>query len=113
IYLFLTITTPKEKELERLHELPTDDETDEDSDIDKERNRPEDVLEENFSDLESFNEHDTESEDGDSGNEEVSNSEWFTSKDGVLCRKTKFSQNIHTKCLNIVFRLPGTKGPAK
>ncbi|GBO37880.1 hypothetical protein AVEN_40204-1 [Araneus ventricosus] len=108
------MTTLSEKEMGRIHELPTDDETDEDSDFDKEQNRTEGVLEEIFSDLESFNEHDTESEnDGDFGNEEVNNSEWFPSEDGVLWRKTKFRQNIHTECLNIVLRLHGIKGPAK
>ncbi|GBM04243.1 hypothetical protein AVEN_41052-1 [Araneus ventricosus] len=63
---------------------------------------------------ESFSEHDTESEDeGDSGNEEVNNSEWFASKDSVQWRKTKFGQNIRNRCHNIVSRLPRTKGPAK
>ncbi|GBN03860.1 hypothetical protein AVEN_72603-1 [Araneus ventricosus] len=89
-------------------------ETDEDSDVDHEGNGPEDVLEENFSDHESFSEHDTKSEeDGDFGNEEVNNSEWFSLEDGVQCRRTKFRQNIHTRCHNIVSRVPGTKRPAK
>ncbi|GBL97174.1 hypothetical protein AVEN_57379-1, partial [Araneus ventricosus] len=47
--------------------------------FDNEDDRPEDILEKNFSDHESFSEHDTElEEDGDSGNEEVNNSEWFS-----------------------------------
>ncbi|GBM27275.1 hypothetical protein AVEN_208436-1 [Araneus ventricosus] len=42
-------------------------------------NGPEDDLEEIFSDHESFSERDTESEeDGDSGNEDVNNLEWFS-----------------------------------
>ncbi|GBL95134.1 hypothetical protein AVEN_253483-1 [Araneus ventricosus] len=52
-------------------------------------------------------------EDRDSGNEELNNSEWFSSKDGVQWRKTKFNQNIHTHCHNTVLLLTGTKGPAK
>ncbi|GBN32860.1 hypothetical protein AVEN_89554-1 [Araneus ventricosus] len=59
-------------------------------------------------------EHDTESEeDGDSGDEEVNNLEWVSSKDGVQRRKTKFRQNIRTRCHNIVSLLHGKKGPAK
>ncbi|GBN66133.1 hypothetical protein AVEN_215814-1 [Araneus ventricosus] len=87
-------------------------ETDEDPDFENEDNRPGDVLEEIFSDHESFCEHDTESEEGgDPGNEDAINSEWFSSKDGPQRRKAKFMQNI--RCHNIVSRLPGTKGPAK
>ncbi|GBN21817.1 hypothetical protein AVEN_154339-1 [Araneus ventricosus] len=75
--------------MERLRKLLADVETDEYSDLDFEHNGP--VLEENFSDHERFSEHDTESEeDGVSGNEEMYNSEWFSSKDGVQSRKAKF-----------------------
>ncbi|GBL90794.1 hypothetical protein AVEN_215535-1 [Araneus ventricosus] len=81
--------TPFEKEMERLHKLLAEVETDEDSDFDNEDNGAEDIDHENFS------EHDTESErEGDSGNEEVNNSEWFSSKDSVHWRETKFRQNI-------------------
>ncbi|GBM90648.1 hypothetical protein AVEN_130658-1 [Araneus ventricosus] len=105
------MSTPYEKEIERLGKLQAEVETDEDSDFD---NEPEDVLEDNFSDHESFSKHDMESEkDGDSGNEEVNNSEWFTSNDGIQWRKRKFRQNIRTRCQNIVSRLPETKEPAK
>ncbi|GBN41977.1 hypothetical protein AVEN_24294-1, partial [Araneus ventricosus] len=39
----------------------------------------------------SFSEHYKESEeDGDAGNEEVNNSEWFSSKEGTEWRRTKF-----------------------
>ncbi|GBM69503.1 hypothetical protein AVEN_112303-1, partial [Araneus ventricosus] len=48
-----------EKEIESLRKILPEVEIDEDSDFD---NGPEDVLEENFSDHESFSEHDTESE---------------------------------------------------
>ncbi|GBM49549.1 hypothetical protein AVEN_15710-1 [Araneus ventricosus] len=73
-----------EKEMERLRKIIAEIETAEDSDFDNEDNGPEDILEENFSDRASFSEHDTESEeDGDSGNEEVNNSECFSSKEGV------------------------------
>ncbi|GBN22859.1 hypothetical protein AVEN_237221-1 [Araneus ventricosus] len=83
-------------------------ETDEDPDFDNEDNGPEDVLEEIFSDHESFCEHDTEyEEDGDSGNEDVNNVELFSSKEGTEWRKTKFRQNI--RCHNIVPRLPGKR----
>ncbi|GBN73536.1 hypothetical protein AVEN_119252-1 [Araneus ventricosus] len=68
--------TPYENEIESLRKLLAEVETDEDSGFDS---GPEEVLEVNFSDHESFSKHDTESEeDGDSGNEEVNNSEWFT-----------------------------------
>ncbi|GBO38640.1 hypothetical protein AVEN_213105-1, partial [Araneus ventricosus] len=78
---------------------------------DNQDNGPVDVLEENFSDHEIY---DTESgKDGDSGNEEVNNSEWFTSKDGVQWRKRTFRQNIRTRSHNVVSRLPGIKQPAK
>ncbi|GBN89035.1 hypothetical protein AVEN_112374-1 [Araneus ventricosus] len=74
--------------MERLRKLVAEVETDEDPDFDNEDNGPEDVLEETFSDHESFCEPDTElEEDGDSGNEEVNNSEWFSSKDGTEWRK--------------------------
>ncbi|GBM25834.1 hypothetical protein AVEN_32500-1, partial [Araneus ventricosus] len=97
------------KEIERLRKLPAEVETEEDPDFD---NGPEDVLEEIFSDHESFCEHDTESEeDGDSGDEDVNNLEFFSSKEGIEWRKTKFRQNI--RCHNIVSHLPGTKGPVK
>ncbi|GBM06492.1 hypothetical protein AVEN_58329-1 [Araneus ventricosus] len=57
--------------MERLRELLAEVETAEDPDFDNEDNGPEDVSEENFSDHESFCEHDTESkEDGNSGNED-------------------------------------------
>ncbi|GBL91908.1 hypothetical protein AVEN_164214-1 [Araneus ventricosus] len=73
--------TPYEKEMERLHTFFAEVETDEDPDFD---NGEEDVLEDNFSDHESFSEHDTEmDEDGDSGNQEGKTLKWFSSKDGV------------------------------
>ncbi|GBO05257.1 hypothetical protein AVEN_157488-1 [Araneus ventricosus] len=97
------------KKWERLSKLLAEVETDEDPDFD---NGSEDVLEETFSDHESFCDHDTESEeDGDSGNEDVNNLELFSSKEGIECRKTKFRQNIRYHC--IMSRLPGTKGPSK
>ncbi|GBL91000.1 hypothetical protein AVEN_184394-1 [Araneus ventricosus] len=90
------MSTPYEKEIERLLQLLAEVETDEESDFDNENNGPEDVLEENFSDHESFSGHDTESEkDGDSGNEEGNNSEWFTPKDvNVQWRKENLSRII-------------------
>ncbi|GBN37785.1 hypothetical protein AVEN_260016-1 [Araneus ventricosus] len=73
--------TSYEKEMERLRKLFAEVETDEYSDFDNKDNRPEDILEENFSNHESSREYDTESEkDGDSGNDEVNNSKWFSSK---------------------------------
>ncbi|GBN51306.1 hypothetical protein AVEN_109859-1 [Araneus ventricosus] len=76
--------TSFEKEMERLHKFFAEVETDKDSDFGNEDNEPGDILEENFSDHESFSENDTESEEeGDHGNEEMNNSEWFSSKDGV------------------------------
>ncbi|GBO36110.1 hypothetical protein AVEN_73295-1 [Araneus ventricosus] len=67
-----------EKEMERLRKFLAEIETDEDPDFDHEDYGPEDVLEDVFSDHESFREHDTESEeDGDSGNEDVNNLELF------------------------------------
>ncbi|GBM89918.1 hypothetical protein AVEN_73905-1, partial [Araneus ventricosus] len=75
IYLLLTMPTPYE-EMECLRRLLAEVETDEDSDFGNEDNGPEDDLEENFSDRESFSEHDTEpEEDEDSLNEEVNSSE--------------------------------------
>ncbi|GBM91973.1 hypothetical protein AVEN_160040-1 [Araneus ventricosus] len=71
--------TPYEKEIEHLHNIFAGVET-QDSVLDFEHNGAENVLEENFSDHETFNEHNTESEeDGDSRNGEVNNSEWFSS----------------------------------
>ncbi|GBM72833.1 hypothetical protein AVEN_17883-1 [Araneus ventricosus] len=63
-------------------------------------------------DPESFCAHDTESEEyGDSGNEDGNNLEWFSSKNGVQWKKTKFRQNI--RCQNIVSRLPGKQDQRK
>ncbi|GBM69988.1 hypothetical protein AVEN_225393-1 [Araneus ventricosus] len=77
------------KRNERLRKLLAKVETDEDPDFDNEDNRREDVLEEKFSDHESFCEHDTESEeDGDSENKDVNNLELFW--EGIEWRKTKF-----------------------
>ncbi|GBM21936.1 hypothetical protein AVEN_187937-1 [Araneus ventricosus] len=65
------MTTSYEKERGRLRKLFAEVETGEDSEFDNEDNRPEENLDENFSNPESFSEYDTESEeDGDSGNEE-------------------------------------------
>ncbi|GBM76130.1 hypothetical protein AVEN_98062-1, partial [Araneus ventricosus] len=76
VYLMLTMTISYEKEIERLCKLLAEVETDKVPDFDNENNGPEDVLKENFSDHESFSEHDKESEEGGySGNEEVDNSE--------------------------------------
>ncbi|GBM00553.1 hypothetical protein AVEN_272082-1 [Araneus ventricosus] len=98
--------------MKRLRKLLAEVETYEDPDFDNEDNGREDVLEEIFSDHESFIDHDKKSEeDGDSGNEDVNNLEWFSSKDGLQWWKTKVMQNI--RCHNIVSRLPGTKGPSK
>ncbi|GBL81558.1 hypothetical protein AVEN_17749-1, partial [Araneus ventricosus] len=72
------------KELKRLRKLVTEVETDGYPEFDNEDNGLEDVLEEIFSDHESFCEHDTESEEnGDSGNEDVKNLELFSSKEGI------------------------------
>ncbi|GBM16586.1 hypothetical protein AVEN_223515-1 [Araneus ventricosus] len=69
--------------MERLRKLLAEVKTDKDPDIDNEDNGPEDVLEEIFSDHESFCEHDTESEeDEDSGNQDVNNLEFFFIKRG-------------------------------
>ncbi|GBM90928.1 hypothetical protein AVEN_190111-1 [Araneus ventricosus] len=66
--------TPYEREMECFQKLLSEVKTDEDSDFDNEANGSEDVLEENFSGHESFNEHDTElEEDGYSGKDEVNN----------------------------------------
>ncbi|GBO09980.1 hypothetical protein AVEN_205049-1, partial [Araneus ventricosus] len=54
--------TSYEKEVERLRKLFAELETDEDSDFGNEGNRPEDILEESFSNHESFSEYDTVSE---------------------------------------------------
>ncbi|GBM15458.1 hypothetical protein AVEN_142119-1 [Araneus ventricosus] len=98
--------------MDALRKLLAEVETDEDPDFDIEDNGPEDVLEQIFSDHESFCQHETKpEEDGDSGNEDVNNLELFSSKEGFEERKTKFRQNI--RCHNIVSCLPGTKGPAK
>ncbi|GBN56813.1 hypothetical protein AVEN_155636-1 [Araneus ventricosus] len=95
--------------MESLRKLLAEDETDEDPDFE---NETEDVLEEIFSDHESFCEHDMEwEEDGDSGNEDANNLELLSSKEGIERRKTKFRQNIHRR--NIVLCLLGTKGSAK
>ncbi|GBO22193.1 hypothetical protein AVEN_153440-1 [Araneus ventricosus] len=84
--------------MERLRKLLADDETDENPEFDNEENE---VLEDNFSDHESFSKYDTESEeDGDSGNEDVNYLVWFPSEDGVQWRKTKFRH--HIRCLNIL-----------
>ncbi|GBL75361.1 hypothetical protein AVEN_194561-1 [Araneus ventricosus] len=91
--------------MERLRKHLAQGENDEDPGFDNEDNGPEDVLEEIFSDHESFCEHDTESEgDGDSGNEDGNNLELFSSKEGIEWRKTKLKQNI--RCHNIVSSLP-------
>ncbi|GBL99833.1 hypothetical protein AVEN_162838-1 [Araneus ventricosus] len=74
--------TPYELEIEYLRKFLAEVETDEDSDFD---NGPEDVLEENFSDHESFGKHNME-KDGYSGNE-ANNLEWFTSNDSVQRKK--------------------------
>ncbi|GBO32283.1 hypothetical protein AVEN_119790-1 [Araneus ventricosus] len=95
--------------MERLRKLLAEVGTDEDPDFD---NVPENVLEDIFSDLENFCEHDTGSEeDGYYGNEDVNNLELISTKEGIEWRKTKFTQNI--PCHYIMARLPGTKGPAK
>ncbi|GBM17693.1 hypothetical protein AVEN_202848-1 [Araneus ventricosus] len=76
--------TPYEKEIGRLRKPLVEVETNEYSDHENEDNLPEGVLEENFSNLESFSEHDTESEEaGDSGNGEVNNTKCFSSRDSV------------------------------
>ncbi|GBO38598.1 hypothetical protein AVEN_24253-1 [Araneus ventricosus] len=46
--MFLTMPTPYEKEMERLHKLVAEVETDEDPDFDSEDNGPEHVSEEIF-----------------------------------------------------------------
>ncbi|GBM98295.1 hypothetical protein AVEN_42740-1 [Araneus ventricosus] len=98
--------------MERLRKLLAEVETNEDPDFDYENNGREYVLEDIFSDHESFIDHVKKSEEGgDSGNEDVNNLEWFSSKDGLQSWKTKFMQNI--RCHNIMSRLPGTKGQAK
>ncbi|GBM25761.1 hypothetical protein AVEN_2123-1 [Araneus ventricosus] len=107
--------TPYEKEMELLRKLLAEIETDKDSDFENEGNGPENNLEENFSDHESFFEHDTESEEaGNSGNEEVNITQNFLyQKIAYSGVKQKFRKNIRTRCHNIVSRLPGTKGPEK
>ncbi|GBM63891.1 hypothetical protein AVEN_268812-1 [Araneus ventricosus] len=70
IYLLLTIPTSYEKKWSVYVNFLAEVETDEDSDFSNEDNGPEDILEEIFSDHESFTEHDAKSEeDGDSGSE--------------------------------------------
>ncbi|GBM19120.1 hypothetical protein AVEN_135604-1 [Araneus ventricosus] len=83
--MLLTTPTSYEKEMKHLLKLLAGVETDDDkSDFHNEDNGTEDNLEENFLNHEGFGEHDTESEEnGDSIIEEVNNSEWFSSKDGV------------------------------
>ncbi|GBN31350.1 hypothetical protein AVEN_202477-1 [Araneus ventricosus] len=89
--------------MEFLCKLLAEVETDENSVFDKEDNGPDYVLEDNFSDHECFREHDTQSEDdGDFGNEEVNNTKWFKSKDGVKWRQRKLKQKIRFRCHNIV-----------
>ncbi|GBM98996.1 hypothetical protein AVEN_133368-1 [Araneus ventricosus] len=89
--------------MERLRKILAEVETDEEQDFDNEDNGLEDVLDEIFSDHESFCEHDTESEeDEDSGNKYVNNLELFSSKEGIEWRKTKFRQN--NSCYKIVSR---------
>ncbi|GBL76044.1 hypothetical protein AVEN_234354-1 [Araneus ventricosus] len=78
--------------MESLHKLLAEVETDEDPDIVNEDNGLEDVLEEIFSDHESFCEHDMESEeDGNSENEDENILKLLSSKEGNEKRKTKFS----------------------
>ncbi|GBN37108.1 hypothetical protein AVEN_84896-1 [Araneus ventricosus] len=48
IYLLLTMPTPFEKEMQRLHKLLAEVETDKDSDFGNEDNGPGDILEEKF-----------------------------------------------------------------
>ncbi|GBM49059.1 hypothetical protein AVEN_155818-1 [Araneus ventricosus] len=105
--------TPYEKEMEPLRKLRAEVETDEDADFD---NGPEDGLEDTFSVRESFSKYDTElvekiGMNGNSGNEEVNNTERFSSEDGVKWRKINLRQNIRSRCHNIVSRSPGVKGP--
>ncbi|GBM16575.1 hypothetical protein AVEN_223505-1 [Araneus ventricosus] len=102
--------TPYEKETEHLRKILAEVEADENPVFYNDDNGPEDVLEEVFSDRESFCEHDTESEDdGYSGTEDVNNLELLALEESTECRKTKFRQNI--RCHNIVSRLLGTKEP--
>ncbi|GBN67751.1 hypothetical protein AVEN_181016-1 [Araneus ventricosus] len=72
--------TSYEKQTKRLRKLLAEVESDQDSDFDNEDNGPEDILEENFPDHESFSEHVTESEEGGYSGNEVNNSEWFSSE---------------------------------
>ncbi|GBO07422.1 hypothetical protein AVEN_20858-1 [Araneus ventricosus] len=103
-----------EKERERLRKLFAELETDEDSDFDNKGNRPDDILEEKFSNHESFSEYDTESEeDGDSGHGEVNNSEWFASKLAYKEEKQNLGTIIRIRCRNIVSCFSGTKVPVK
>ncbi|GBO39331.1 hypothetical protein AVEN_37915-1, partial [Araneus ventricosus] len=72
----LTMPTSYEREMKRLRKLFVEFETE--TYFDNEGNEHEDILEENCSDHENFSELDMVSEeDGDSGNVEVDNSEWF------------------------------------
>ncbi|GBM07039.1 hypothetical protein AVEN_63480-1 [Araneus ventricosus] len=79
--------------MESLRKLLAEAGTDEDPDFHNEDNRPEDVLEEIFSDHEMIRNR---------KRTEILKIEW---------RKIKCRQNI--RCHNIVSLLPGTKGPAK
>ncbi|GBO18032.1 hypothetical protein AVEN_13095-1 [Araneus ventricosus] len=101
--------------MQRLVKLLAEVETDEDPDfdnedpgLDNEDIRPGDDLEEILSDHESFCEFDTESEeDGDSGNEDANNLNFFLQIRPLSGEETNFRQNI--RCHNIVSRLPGLK----
>ncbi|GBN32573.1 hypothetical protein AVEN_35162-1 [Araneus ventricosus] len=101
--------------MESLRKLLAEFETDEDSDFDNEDNRPEDVLEENFSDHEneSFSERDKESEEnGESGNKEVNIRNGFHQK--KVYREGK--QNLGRIFILVIIlccALPGTKRTAK
>ncbi|GBN06110.1 hypothetical protein AVEN_270654-1 [Araneus ventricosus] len=98
--------------MELLRNRLSEVETYEDPDFDSEDKGTEDILEEIFSDHESFIDYDKKLEEsGHSENEDVNNLEWCSLKDGVEWWEIKFMQNI--RCHNIVSRLPGTKGPSK
>ncbi|GBN88058.1 hypothetical protein AVEN_258605-1 [Araneus ventricosus] len=79
--------TSYEKEMERLRKILPEVETDEDSDFDSGDIEPENILEENFMNHESFSEQDTESEeDRDSGNKEVNLGRIYVLDVIILCR---------------------------